>query len=388
MLFEELKKLVRNKTLLILLCILCCVGVCFAQLYSHHEQTAYLQSVFAHTGRSYSQTYKERLQALQPADKDSYEAYLHSQMLTNEQEDKSFFDTCNAADVYTFLHSVTDSSGRHISPTALRLMQYKYDYLALCLPQLQTDGSATDVYFDFLTSEIHTDLFVHFATVLLILCSVFAVFCVWTSFYEESFCNTAQIVFTAKRGRKLLLSKTAACLVFASVAFLLLFTLGYGFVFLRNDFTGIWGQSVASVNNMSITPDARGPFVPWGSMTVGAYFVAGVAVSWLVMLSFLLTAAAFGGLQKNILPTAGLFFGLQVAILVAIYAYSPSVSSMLFYLLRMTGTGLVYLRGIWFSEGGFLTLIPFAETVGAVSNVIVSAFLFFLSYCRFKRIDI
>lgn len=385
---EELKKLFRNKTLLVMFAVLCAATLCFAHLYSHHEQTAYLQQVFSKTGRSYGEQYAAQLQAVRPADTDSYEAFLYAQMEENALADRQFFDNYDALEIYGVLQQFHDSDGNRISPFAMTLMEHKYVFLARFVPQLRTDSSQTDVYFDFATAEIHNDLFVRFGTVLLIFSSVFAVLCVLTAVYEEMLCNTSLLVYSSKYGRRLLCSKIVACVLFASFAFAALHLCGYGFVFGRNDFSGIWQQSVASLNNMCITPQAHGPFVPWGSMTVLKYFVGSLAVGYLLMLSFLLTAAAFAGLHWHILPTAGMFFGLQAAILVAISVYLPSFSSMLFYLLRMTGTGLVYLRGIWFSEGGFLTVIPFAESVGAVCNVIAAVFLLFFSYCRFRRIDI
>ncbi len=385
---QEIKKIIRNRALAVLFFLVLVVIFCFGHLYSHQVQIDCLQAVFAKAGTVYNAHYEETILSLQQ-DADAYPVVdLYSNMKKNLQTDRYFFDTYDARAIYETLECATDSSGRNISPTALFFMRYKYDYLEKCVIQLATDGSEEDVYFDYLTASVHNDLFVNFGTIVSVLCSAFAVLCVLTSLSEENLCDTQALVFSCKFGRRLQVQKIVASVLVSSFVFLVVFGLGYGFVFLQNDFTNIWQQSVSSVNNLCITHDAYGPFVSWGSMTVGTYFAASVVVSWLVMLGFLLFAAAFGCVNGHILPTAGFFFGLQALILVLIAVPCSSPSSFVFYLLRMTGVGLLYDRGVWFSEGGYLTLVPYFETVCALLFIVFGLLCVFLSYRRYLKINL
>lgn len=383
----ECGRLVRNKVLLVLFAVSCVVTLCFVHLFSSHAQTEYMQSVFRLTGRTYSQTYTDRLQACKPPQENSLQADIHANMLANNDSLRCFYEDYDPTAIAGFLYTMQDRNGEPISPLALHLMEGKYRYLSTCVTQLRTDSSATDVYFDYLTPKIHTDVFVSFGTVLLLLTSFFAVCCVFTVLSEDSVCNTEGLVRATAYGRRMLLYRVGAAVCVATLAFAALFLLGYGCMFTVHDFSGMWQQSVSSLNNMAVTHEAQGPFVSWGSMTLGAYFAASVGVSWLVMLTFLLTAAAIGGLRLPFFAAAGVFFGLQAVITVLLVTFVPTPSSFLFYILRMTGAGLIYHRGVWFSEGGFLTLFPYTETVAAVVGVFLCGGLFLLSYRRYRRAD-
>lgn len=381
----ECKRLLLNKTLWCLFVFLFVVCAAFVGIYSHEAEIDWLQSVFRQTGREYSQFYTEKLQEVSEADADSLQADWYEEMLKNSMADRTFYENYNAFEIYEILAEVKTADGKRISPTALYLMQYKYAYLARCVSQLQTDGSAEDVYFDYATARIHTDLFVHFGTVVLICTCLFSVLCVFTCYWDDKVHQTQSIVFTCKKGRKLQREKLVSPLLLSSAAYWLLSLFAYALLFMKNDLSGIWEQSVASLNNLSIISDAQGPFVPWGSMTVGECFIAGLAVGYLVMLSFLLLSAAFACADFSPLPTAGAFISLIAVVTALIVGYMPHINSILFWLLRMTGVGLIYNRGLWFSEGGYFTLIPYYETVSAVLCSICAFFLFLLSCRYFKQ---
>ena len=388
MIVYECKRLLQNKALLCLFLI--CMAVCtvFIGIYSHEAEIDWLQSVFRKTGTVYSDSYVQALQKTAEADENELKTDWYREMLENCKADRTFYETYNASEIYEMIANLKTADGRSISPVALQLMQYKYAYLDRCIGRLQNDGTADDVYFDYATARIHTDLFVHFGTVVLICTCFFAVLCTLTCYWDDKLSNTQALVFASKKGRSLQKTKLFAPILISSAVYCLLTLFAYGLLFLKNDFTGIWEQSVASINNSSVVPDAEGPFVSWGSMTVGEYFVASLAVGYLVMLSFLLLAAAFGSADFAPLPTAGVLIALFAVVLLLIVSYFPNVNSILFYVLRMTGVGLVYYRGLWFSEGGFFTLIPYYETVSSLLCIFFNSMFFLLSCRYFKRKDL
>ena len=120
------------------------------------------------------------------------------------------------------------------------------------------------------------------------------------------------------------------------------------------------------------------------------YWIASVLImaAAMFLLSFLLLAAAFGSADFAPLPTAGVLIALFAVVLLLIVSYFPNVNSILFYVLRMTGVGVIYNRGLWFSEGGFFTLTPYYETVSSLLCIFFNSMFFLLSCRYFKRKDL
>ena len=299
--------------------------------------------------------------------------------------DPAFFETYDAMEIYRVLAAARDGSGRPLSALALRLLEQKYFFLDTKIPQLQADSSASDLCFGADTAGIFNDIFNRYSVVLLTLCSAFAALCVFTALGEDRVSRLQELVCAARFGRKTQAAGVLAAVVYTSAVYMILFAVGYFFMFLKNDFTGIWQQSIASLCNSCVTFDAIGPFVPYGSMTVLQYFAASLAVGYLVVLSFLLFAASAACLNRSAFSTVGLFFGVQIGILALLVGKTPGVSSFFFYVLRMTGVGLLYERGLWFSEGGHFTLVPYAETVYALVGIVAASLCFFLAHFFFKK---
>lgn len=272
-------------------------------------------------------------------------------------------------------------------PTALTFMEKKYEKLQPVIDVKAVNGDALDPYFGMWSANIHEKIFGGFGKLL------FAEFCILSILMTlllagyENVSNTAMMVYTTKTGRKLIIKKFLSSLVASSLIFIIIYGVGWGFVFGINDFTGIWGQNVSSVNNgFNIDGFFGVPFTTWQSMTFKQYLVKSLSMSYLLGIVFTMLSFPLAVLMRNTFGAFWILAGINVVNVILIMVIP--FTSPFYCLAKMTTFGIILYNWIWFTDGGSYFFLPHFETVITIFYAILAVLATTFAMKKFKRKDL
>lgn len=383
---HELKKLLSMPALWGFLALLTVFNLFLAFETVPNRAIKYFNSVSAVTGTRYDEKYSEKLAGVPVKDGElNSEKEMYSTLVSAAESAEDIFDTYDLGAEYARIASAVDSSGKPVSPAVRRLMEKKYAALAPVVAQKAASDESLCVYFGENTPYIHNEVFVLPSQIYTAEAVVVTVLIILFSLGCEAISKTDTLVYTTKIGRSLAGRKLAAGLIASTVFFVLIFGVGYGAVFLMNDFSLVWQQSVSSVNNLASFPSGMQQFIAWGAMTVGEYFLASLGISYLLMLSFFTLGSVAGLLLKNSFAAFGIIAATAALNGAFIFTQELVLTQAWQYLLNMLPVGLIFNRGIWFTHGEAYTLMPCAETVGAAACLLVFIVFLAFAYLRFKK---
>jgi hypothetical protein len=152
------------------------------------------------------------------------------------------------------------------------------------------------------------------------------------------------------------------------------------------DYSNVWGSSVSSGFNFIRDIAGDRPFATWQSFTVASYLWASLAVSFGLIICFTIMSVIIGALSKNS------YIGFLTVILVnaVCMALPVIVSRNLFthYITLQTPILLWWNSGLWFTDGGFITLWRNFELWGTGISLLILSALCVLTVKIFEKRDI
>ncbi len=383
----ELKKLLSMPALWGFIVLVLAVNIIMAVSDSYNEQIYYINAVTKITGTKYGEQYAEVFNRIVPPS-DGFNEWYYESLKESMESAEDIFDSYSVKDAYDGAAKTRDQFEKPISKTAEQLLRLKFILLRPVVREKAASDEALSVYFGNMTAQIHESVFSRFGMFVLCETCLIAFLTVLFSLGYENMTKAEGLVYSTKTGRRLLKKKVSACLLAYMFLFLLVFGISYAVLFLINDFSGVWGQFVSSANNRAYYGDGSQPFLTWESLTIGQYFFKTAFVSFLVGIVFLLIGAVLGALMKNTYSAFGVLAFAVFLNVTAIFSNLPPLSSIFYFLLRMTPYGLIDTKSIWLTDGGIYGIIPHFETVFSVFYILFFAVLFLLSARRFRRKDV
>lgn len=349
----------------------------------------YINAVTTVAGDEYGADYLERLEAIIPPDENSngMADYVHRTLLNDAQNcsggiEKSYFT--DELEGFSKSDWIKDNS---FNKSLLSMLKNKYEKAKVAAAQKNASGESESVIFANRTSDILGYASGSIGRLVLAECVLVSVLIILFSFSYEQLSNTDLLLYSTKEGRKkLVLSKLAASLVASTLAFLVLFSVGYGLFFSLNDFSKVWNEPISSVNNFVEMISGRFPVIAWSSMTVRGYFIFSTLLGFLLMLVFFGFAAALGLLFKDSYIAFGaMAFGVLVNI---ILIFMKPFSLAVYFIVYLLPAGTLFSMPAWFQYGGTSILFACQEMLCTVMWLAVSAIMLWLSLKHFVKKDI
>jgi hypothetical protein len=270
-------------------------------------------------------------------------------------------------------------------------MQDKYSALQKVVEKKAKNNESLTLYFAAATYNQHQLLFNSLTGLLLIEGVLVSVLIILLSVGYENVHRTEDIVYSTKRGRRILHSKIKASISMGLYTYAILAIFTFLVYFRVNEYGSIWGSSVSSIFNYRFDVIAGyRPFLTWYNFNVLTYFLATLGMSAGLILCFSLMAFGIGVLIRNH------YIGFLVFILVnAVFIVLPSlipskltVGLCARYYSMLSPVWLWLKHSIWFTDGDVDILWPYFEALGlCVSFLVLTTFCLFTTI-YFRKKDI
>ena len=291
-----------------------------------------------------------------------------------------YYDTGEVAEAYIFMLGLT---GR-----VAESMRAKFDALQTVVDENAIRGYSYSPYLGEHTQWLHIRLFGSFGIMGLLLLQgmLLAMLVNLLSVGYEQINNTEYSVYATKAGRRILRYKIAAGLIVSIGLYTVLSLVTLTIYFNVIDYSNVWGSSVSSGFNLLSDAFSTRPFTTWQSFTVKSYLLASMGVSLGLIVCFSLLGAIIGSFSKN-----G-YVGFLAAVLInAVCVAVPmilSVNSYMHYIFHHTPIWLWLNSGLWFTDGGFITLWRNFELWGVGISLLILAALCILAVKKFEKRNI
>jgi len=381
----EIRKILSLPALWGFVAVVLIINIAYAVTTSDRKTIDYINDVSGTTGTSFGAAYAEKMSAL-PLPEGEQLTWIHGNLTSAaETSTRDIFEDITAAQLYKENQDFIFDN-KKISPTALALLKLKYEKLEPVIREKAANDDSLSVYFSGETYRIHNRIFNDFGKLFLAESGILSILIMLYLLDYETLCGTSDLVFSAKRGRRILTDKFRAGIAVGVGLFLLIFGTGYAVLFLTNDFSVVWHENVSSLQNVIQGAVFKKPFITWERMNVGTYFWASAGLSLLVNCLFSVIGAVCGIFFRHVLTAAAVALG-SFVMNFFIISYLDW-SNFLFYLLRLTPFGLLYEKGRWFTDGNDLIFLPRFETVLALFYIALFAGLTLLAMKRFNRKDL
>ena len=277
------------------------------------------------------------------------------------------FDTLEIAEVYI---TELELSGR-----AARLMRAKYYALQPVVYDKALAGVSYDAYLGIQSHFMHQRLFSTFPIEglmgrLYFMGILLSVFLGLLSTTYEKANNTEDCIYATKTGRYLLRYKIAASLAACLGLYVLLVLVSLFSHILVFDYANAWDSSISSGFNYLLDQFiGMRPFITWRSFTVASYLLAHVGSSIGLIICFLFFGIIVGICSKNE------YIGFLIVILInAAFVALPSlfsINSVVRYVVMHSPIWIWWHSGLWFTDGGYITLWRHFELWGIGISLIL-----------------
>ncbi len=270
-------------------------------------------------------------------------------------------------------------------------MRDKYSALQKVVDKKAANNESLTLYFASATYNRHQQLFNGLTGWLLIegvlVSTLLALLCVG---YENSH-GTEDVVYSTKKGRRILRSKMMASMSAGLGAYALLAIFTFLFYFSINAYGSVWSSSISSIFNYRYDVIAGyRPFLTWCSFSVLTYFLATLGMSAGLILCFSLMAFTIGILIRNHYIGFLIFLAVNAAFIVIPWQIPKGLTAGLYvrYYFMLSPVWLWLKHGIWFTDGDVDILWPHFETLGlCVSFLVLAAFCLFATI-HFRKRDL
>ncbi len=264
----------------------------------------------------------------------------------------------------------------------------KYQTLDSVVARLAEEGADQTLYAAEVTNNLHRQLFDILLHAVLTEGIIAAFLSMLLIFGMESFYNTAEIVYSAKTGRKIVFSKIGAGFLCGLGSYVALTAVTLFVYFLVFDFSGIWNSNVSSQFHTVSDQVISKPFLTWESMTVLEYLWMQIALGAFLLLIFSLLGAVLGLLFQNsylsfaILAALWMLFLLLPDWLQKIGWFGSSFAA------ALSPFWVWNIQSGWFTDLGAGSPLPWWESVGVAVSIAFSVILLLAAKRKFYRKDL
>ncbi len=280
-------------------------------------------------------------------------------------------DTDNVTDVFDDYHtseigeSYITASGA--TGSFAKIIREKYSLLQKVVDEKGKKNESLSLYFAGATYTRHQQLFHNLMGWILIEGILLSVLVVFLSLGYEQSQRTQAIVYSTKKGRRILVTKLSASISMGLGAYMLLALFTLLIYFIMNDYGDIWNSNVSSIFNYRhdlIAGDR--PFVTWHSFRVVTYLGAMLGLSISLILCFSLMAFGIAVLIRNDYTGFLFFIAINATIVVLPMQLPQTLTAGLYvrYYSMLTPVWLWLKHSIWFTDGDVDILWPHFETLG------------------------
>ncbi len=343
----------------------------------------FIGSVSSDTGHILNQSFYDNLSGLKVRDEQT------------ELLEQLKYDTNNVTDVFDD-YDTKEIGERYIAASGTtggfaESMRKKYLELQKVVDEKGRKDESLALYFAGGTYPRHQALFNSLTGWLLIEGILLSVLLVFLSLGYEKSQRTEAIVYSAQKGRSVLLTKISASISAGLGAYMLLALVTLLIYFILNDYGDIWNSNVSSIFNYRhdlIAGDR--PFITWHSFSVVTYLAAMLGISTSLILCFSLMASGIAVLIDNHYIGFLVFLAINATIVVLPMKIPQTLAAGLYarYYSMLTPVWLWLKHSIWFTDGDADILWPHFETLGIAVSLL--AFLIFcvIANTYFRKRDL
>lgn len=300
------------------------------------------------------------------------------------QQGEKIYDVLNGASLGTAYYDQ-----RYIHSSILnQKMKEKYDHLQKSIDHLNDENADLSFYAGEMTPVVHQALFKYQLKALLIESVVFLALLCLRSFSLERQNETAALLYSSRRGRKIARDKILAN---GAVGFLycaVLFVTSLAIFFCKWDLSTIWDMNISSsfnyVNDMN-EPIYRKPFITWASLTVKEYFVCSLLLIGVFLIAWWLISNSFALFISN-----DLHGGLWIAAILLLPYFGVMLFPGLqwtvpFYLSTLTLSTVIYYSHLWFTDLGHYSLVAYQEVAIVLMHLLIAGIVIGFGIRHFRR---
>lgn len=377
---HELKKLTCMQMLwvFVAICLVLNVGIVLGYRYKIVDYSffSYVEDTASITGNVLGNEFSEKLSSM-PDSEDKSRLIYETENPTPIYKD---YAAASLAEAYIGVYG--------ISGIGVDLLTAKYERLQSVVDQLDREGAELSLYAADTTAEMHNLLFeVVLRAILTEACLLAALMMLYLCTYERQ-SRTVSTIYSTKIGRGIFRYKVIAGLMISVLCFAAIACVTLLVYFSVFDYTQLWNSSVSSGFNYISDNIGTKPFMTWLPFTVIEYLWAMLGLGLGLTLVFAMMGACIGFLSRNGYIGTLLFFLLALAMMTAPYLFAETGIWGGYFLFEFSPVCLWYSSPWWLTDMGNVSLIPFHETVGIISNIVLWGILLFLSYQYIKRKDV
>ncbi|MBS4220117.1 hypothetical protein KHA96_17530 [Bacillus sp. FJAT-49711] len=272
--------------------------------------------------------------------------------------------------------------GYRLTGAAAETLRQEYTTFSTRFEELKQNGEHKQWFFAGKVYRMHSLLFSTFFKHILIEAMILIVLstALITNFEYEN--RTQLVMYTARRGRKLMVDKLLASLITTSIITIFLLIVTLGFYFSVFDYSHLWNSSISSGFNW----EYNFPYVSWWNFSFLTYLLLAVVVSYVSMLLFSIFTFSLSVLLKNSYFTFIVFSVIFIAFFILPSFLPGSINLKL--LAGFNLSSLVLNPQQWWMGSSGLTMFKYYEVGTIFAWSAIFTILCFLSLKKFTKQDI
>ncbi len=379
-----MKKLLCSPTLLGLIVACLLTNTFFSTIVlGSADYSSYVGNVAETAGIRVNDEFQNQLALLQEP-KESPESYFLEYLRKDTNGLSNLYETFEASSI-----AKSEIAAYGITGDVARLLEEKCEALQASVDAKAKSGEALDLYLAGFTTHEHNAL-VFIWRMFALEGALIGVLMVLLLIGYEQNNRTAALVFSLRKGRRLMSAKLLAAMAVGLASFVLVWFASMAiYLALHPYLIHIWHSSVSSAFHIVFDSFVFRPFLTWDSFSLFEYAFAQLGISIGIVLSVMLLGFFIGMLIKNNYLA---FFIFLVTVMV-LYILPPTLASigqieMSSYVINHNPVRLWWMQEYWFTEGTRQYLWPRFETIGVASSLLVLSLLALLGYRHFWRKDL
>lgn len=350
---------------------------------SGHKYADFIGAISSDTGNILNQSFYASLSQLKISDE---QMELLEQLKSDTDNVTDVFDDYDTKEIGERYIAASGATGRFAEN-----IRQKYMLLQNVVNEKGEKNESQTLYFAGATYTRHQQLFNSLIGWLLIEGILISVLLVFLSVGYERTQRTEAIVYSAKKGRKVLLTKISASISVGLSAYMLLTLFTLLIYFISNDYGDIWNSNVSSLFNYRYDLIAGyRPFVTWHSFSVAAYLIAMLGISTSLILCFSFMAFGIALIIDNHYMGFLVYLAMNATIVALPMQIPQTLTAGLYvrYYSMLTPVWLWLKHSIWFTDGDVDILWPHFETLGISVSLLALIIFSMLSNTYFRKRDL
>jgi hypothetical protein len=294
---------------------------------------------------------------------------------SGEHNEYNIFENYNTSEIAEEIIIDNDIKGQNAEN-----IRKLYEKLQLTVDEKSKNNDSVSHYFGEQTPFRHQTLFSNLFGWLIAECGILTMFfaIILTNF--ENSRNTESIVYSTKKGRKIIIIKLLSTFSVGLLISALIFCISIIDLFSKFDFLSVWNDNVSSSYNSGAN---GGAYITWLSLTVGEEFWGYIAISFGLLISFTLLGFIIGIIFRNgyIAFAIAVSFNILCAILGAISPIGSTIKAVF----MSSPIGLWMTKAYWFTNGQRFIIWKNFEIVSVIANLLFFMILSFFAYKMFRK---